>query len=246
MKDPATAEKLKPYYRYMCKRPCFHDEYLEAFNLDNVHLVDTDGKGVDAIYEAGVVANGARYPVDCIVFATGFETAVAGSSPRERWGYEVTGRGGVTLTEKWAGGMSTLHGLMSSGFPNLFMMPGRYEQSSVVVNFVYTLTENAKHLAYIASAVRERGARLFDVAQVAEHAWVQRIVEGSPLDLEFLEACTPGRNNREGRPAAIPQQNLNYPGGPVKLFDLLEEWRADQRLAGIRLELERGDARWRS
>ena len=155
------------------------------------------------------------------------------SSPRERWGYDVTGRGGVTLTEKWAGGMSTLHGLMSSGFPNLFMMPGRYEQSSVVVNFVYTLTENAKHLAYIASAVRERGARLFDVAQDAEQAWVKRIVEGSPLDLEFLEACTPGRNNREGRPAAIPPQNLNYPGGPVKLFDLLEEWRADQRLAGI-------------
>ena len=246
VKDPATAERLKPYYRYMCKRPCFHDEYLEAFNLDNVHLVDTDGKGVDAIYEAGVVANGARYPVDCIVFATGFETAAAGASPRERWGYDVTGRGGVTLTEKWAGGMSTLHGLMSSGFPNLFMMPGRYEQSSVVVNFVYTLTENAKHLAYIASAVRERGARLFDVAQDAEHAWVQRIVEGSPLDLEFLEACTPGRNNREGRPAAIPPQNLNYPGGPVKLFDLLEEWRADQRLAGICLESENGDARWRS
>ena len=111
-------------------------------------------------------APGIRSTASCSLPAS--RRRLPASSPRERWGYDVTGRGGVTLTEKWAGGMSTLHGLMSSGFPNLFMMPGRYEQSSVVVNFVYTLTENAKHLAYIASAVRERGARLFDVAQDAE------------------------------------------------------------------------------
>jgi cyclohexanone monooxygenase len=236
VKDATTAEKLKPYYRYMCKRPCFHDEYLEAFNRDNVHLIDTDGQGVEAIYEEGIVANGVRYPLDCIILATGFETAAAGASPRERWGYDVTGRGGITLTEKWADGMSTLHGLMSRGFPNFFVMPTRFEQSSVVVNFVYTSTENAKHLAYIVSTVRERGARLFDVAEDAEVAWVKRIVEGSTLDLEFLEGCTPGRNNREGRPAAIPRENQNYPGGPVRLFDRLEAWQTDGGLVGLCLE----------
>ena len=242
--DAATAERLKPYYRYMCKRPCFHDEYLEAFNRDNVHLVDTDGRGVDAIYDEGIVANGVMYSLDCIILATGFETAAAGSSPRERWGYDVTGRGGITLAAKWADGMSTLHGLMSRGFPNFFVMPGRFEQSSVVVNYVYTLTENAKHLAYIVSSLGERGARLFDVAEDAEVAWVKGVVEGSALDREFLEACTPGRNNREGRPAAIPPENLNYPGGPVKLFDRLEAWRADRGLAGLCLEFDKGDAQW--
>ncbi|MCB0221279.1 MAG: NAD(P)/FAD-dependent oxidoreductase, partial [Chrysiogenetes bacterium] len=73
VQDPKTADALKPWYRQFCKRPCFHDEYLDTFNRPNVELVDTDGKGVERITEEGVVANGKEYELDCLIFATGFE-----------------------------------------------------------------------------------------------------------------------------------------------------------------------------
>ncbi len=117
--DPDTAEALKPYYKMFCKRPCFHDEYLQTFNRDNVTLVDTDGQGVERITEKGVVVNGVEYEVDCLIFATGFEV---GTSYARRCGYEVTGRGGLSLTEKWEEGVRTLHSLMSRDFPNCFIM----------------------------------------------------------------------------------------------------------------------------
>jgi len=119
IQEPATAEALKPYYNQFCKRPCFHDEYLATFNRPNVTLVDTAGRGVEAITEKGVVAGGVEYELDCLIFATGFEV---GTSYARRAGYEIEGRDGVTLTQKWAEGISTLHGLHSRGFPNCFIM----------------------------------------------------------------------------------------------------------------------------
>ena len=71
--DPATAEALKPYYRQFCKRPCFHNEYLEPFNRPNVTLVDTKGKGVERITKKGVVVEGREYELDCLIYASGFE-----------------------------------------------------------------------------------------------------------------------------------------------------------------------------
>ena len=112
-----TAESLKPYYRQFCKRPCFHDEYLQAFNNPNVTLVDTDGQGVEAFTETGIVANGQEFEVDCIVFATGFEV---GTDYSRRAGYSITGIDGLTISDKWADGMATFHGLHSRGFPNAF------------------------------------------------------------------------------------------------------------------------------
>jgi cation diffusion facilitator CzcD-associated flavoprotein CzcO len=87
--DPATAEALKPGYGYFCKRPCFHDEYLQAFNRDNVTLVDTHGRGVEQITESGVVVGHVEYPLACLIFATGFEV---GTDYRQRTGFEVIGR----------------------------------------------------------------------------------------------------------------------------------------------------------
>ena len=86
--DPATAAALKPWYRQFCKRPCFHDEYLQSFNRPNVTLVDTDGRGVDRIAPDGVVAGGQEYAVDCLIFATGFEV---GTDYTQRAGYDVVG-----------------------------------------------------------------------------------------------------------------------------------------------------------
>ena len=96
--DEKTAELLQPWYRQFCKRPCFHDEYLDTYNRDNVTLVDTNGRGVERLTETGVVANGEHFEVDCLIFATGFEV---GTSYTRRSGYDIIGRGGQTLSEHW-------------------------------------------------------------------------------------------------------------------------------------------------
>ncbi|MDO9176457.1 MAG: NAD(P)/FAD-dependent oxidoreductase, partial [Actinomycetota bacterium] len=140
VQDPVMAEALKPWYRQFCKRPCFHDDYLPTFNRPNVTLVDTDGKGVDRITETSAWANGVEYPVDCLIYATGFEV---GTDYARRAGYEVHGSDGLTLTEKWADGASTFHGFHSRGFPNCFIVS--IVQSGFSVNFPHMLDEQAKH-----------------------------------------------------------------------------------------------------
>ena len=142
VQDPQTAEALKPYYNQFCKRPCFHDDYLAAFNRPNVHLIDTQGQGVERITEKGVVANGVEYELDCIVYATGFEV---GTSYARRSGCEVYGRDGQTLTQKWENGVSTLHGLYVHGFPNAFVISNT--QSGFSVNFPHMINEQSKHIA---------------------------------------------------------------------------------------------------
>ena len=132
--DPRTAEALKPYYRQFCKRPCFHDDYLATFNRPNVRLVDTQGRGVERITERGIVVDGTEYELDCIIYATGFEV---GTDYTRRSGYELVGRDGITLTQKWANGASTLHGLHSRGFPNCFIFS--LTQSGFTVNFPHML-----------------------------------------------------------------------------------------------------------
>ena len=117
--DPKTAAALKPWYRQFCKRPCFHDDYLPSFNRPNVQLVDTQGRGVERITPKGVVVDGVECEVDCLIFATGFEV---GTDYTRRAGYDITGRDGQTLSGKWGGGIRTLHGFQTHGFPNCFFM----------------------------------------------------------------------------------------------------------------------------
>src|SRR5262245_35360240 len=117
--DPETAQNLKAWYRQLCKRPCFHDEYLQAYNESGTHLVDTDGKGVDGITERGVVVAGVEYEVDCIIYASGFEV---GTPHTRRTGFDMIGRDGVKLSEYWADGMRTKHGIHVHGFPNAFLV----------------------------------------------------------------------------------------------------------------------------
>src|SRR3546814_6794106 len=115
VKDPATAEALKPWHRRWCKRPLFSDDYLPTFNRPNVTLVDTAGKGIERMTETGVVVAGEEYEVDCLIFATGFET---GTEYTRRAGYDVVGRGGLELSEHWKDGMKTFQGMFTRGFPN--------------------------------------------------------------------------------------------------------------------------------
>ena len=138
VEDPNTSEALKPWYRMFCKRPCFHDQYLQTFNRDNVTLVDTEGQGVERITESGVVVAGVEYPVDCIVYATGFEV---GTGFQRVSGFEIYGRDGLSLSDKWADGIRTLHGMHIHGFPNCFLMSTI--QGGFTVNYPHMLDEVA-------------------------------------------------------------------------------------------------------
>ena len=231
VKDKATAEALKPWYNQFCKRPCFHDEYLAAFNRPNVRLIDTKGQGVERITEHGVVVDGVEYEIDCLIYATGFEV---GTSYTRRAGYEVTGRGGVTLTQKRADGVSTLHGMHSRGFPNCLIMSN--SQSGFTVNFPHMMNEQSKHLAYIVSEALARQARTVEASAEAEDAWVQTIISSAMMRQKFFEECTPGYYNNEGKPNALAARNGPYGAGPVAFVKLLEDWRAAGDLAGLELD----------
>ncbi|HEY9233585.1 MULTISPECIES: flavin-containing monooxygenase [Phenylobacterium] len=228
--DKATAEALKPYYNQFCKRPCFHDDYLPTFNRDNVTLVDTQGRGVEAITEKGVLAGGVEYELDCLIFATGFEV---GTSYARRAGYEVTGRDGLTLTEHWRDGIATLHGIHSRGFPNCFIMMNN--QSGFTVNYPHMLNEQARHIAYVVAECGDRGATKVEASQVAEQEWVETIVASAVERAKFAEECTPGYYNNEGRPSSVAARNGSYGKGPIAFVKLLEDWRAAGELAGLEL-----------
>jgi cation diffusion facilitator CzcD-associated flavoprotein CzcO len=231
--DPATAEALKPWYRQFCKRPCFHDDYLPTFNRQNVTLVDTEGRGVERITPDGVVANGVEYKLDCLIYATGFEV---GTDYARRSGYQVYGSDGMTITEKWADGVSTFHGFFSRGFPNCFIISTA--QSGFSVNFPHMLNEQSIHVAHIVKHMSENDITRLEASEVAENDWVNLIKANSTMNLKFLEACTPGYYNNEGRPAERAAQNGSYGKGPVAFARLLEGWREAGDFAGLEFDSE--------
>ncbi len=231
VKDEATAEALKPWYRQFCKRPCFHDDYLPTFNRPNVTLVDTEGRGVERITPEGVVANGVEYKLDCLIFATGFEV---GTDYTRRSGYQVYGSNGLTLSEKWANGVQTYHGFFSRGFPNSFIVSN--QQSGFSVNFPHMLNEQAIHIAHVVRHNLDNGITRMETSEQAEHDWVEDIKANSTMNLKYLEACTPGYYNNEGKPAERAAQNGSYGKGPNAFARLLEQWRADGTFAGLELQ----------
>ncbi|HTM84594.1 MAG TPA: NAD(P)/FAD-dependent oxidoreductase, partial [Mycobacterium sp.] len=226
--DPATAEALKPWYGYFCKRPCFHDEYLQAFNGDHVTLVDTRGRGVEQITRDGVVADGVEYPLDCLVFATGFEV---GTDYSRRTGFEVVGRDGVTLTGKWADGVRTFHGLHVNGFPNCFIES--IAQSGFTVNFPYLIDTQARHVAWTIARALQRGITALEATADAEQGWVDAVVQRSGVIAGRRETCTPGDYNREGHANARLRQDSFFFGSPTEYGDILAAWRDAGTLDGF-------------
>lgn len=226
--DPATAEALKPWYGYFCKRPCFHDEYLQAFNRDNVTLVDTRGRGVERITGTGAVVDGTEYRLDCLVFATGFEV---GTDYCRRTGFDVIGRDGVTLTAKWADGVRTLHGLHVSGFPNCFIES--IAQSGFTVNFPYLIDTQARHVAWVIARALQHGITALEATADAEQKWVDAVVQRSDVIAGRRETCTPGYYNREGQATARLRQDSFFFGSPTEYADILGEWRAAGTLQGL-------------
>ena len=234
--DPEKAEILKPYYRYLCKRPLFHDEYLPTFNRSDVTLVDCPA-GVERVTERGVIANGEEYEVDCIVWATGFE---AESTPlARRAGHPIVGRGGIDLQSKWKDGARSLHGIMTRGFPNLFMVPAPTQQAVTTVNITHLNTRGAEHIAGIVAALEKRGAKAFDVSAEAEEAWCRRILDDYVDTGAFMASCTPSRLNFESDPTKANPLNSSYGGGTGDIFayeQLLEEWRREGSLSGLEID----------
>ena len=230
VRDPETAEALKPYYRQFCKRPCFHNEYLEAFNRPNVSLIDTRGRGVERITKKGVVVGGHEYELDCLIFASGFEV---GTDYSRRAGLQLFGRGGQSLSDKWADGIRTLHGMHTHGFPNCFIMSN--PQAGFTASYPHLLDEQAKHLAYIIRTGIEKGLEKIEASEAGEAAWVQQCIDKARNAGDFLENCTPGYYNNEGKTSEQSAQNGFYGGGSIEFFKILEDWRTEGHLEGMDL-----------
>ena len=235
--DHAVAEVLKPYYRYICKRPCFHDEYLTAFNSPNITLIDCPA-GVEKITAQGPVVDGRQYEVDCLIYGTGFEAERTPLS--RRVGHEIVGRNGVTLSERWADGPVTLFGILSRDFPNMFAMPAPTQQSVVTVNYTQLAVLGAEFVGTTISLLQEAGVEVFDVSAEAQESWVREIV-GTYTDISrVMSACTPSRINNEGHPETLSPKAGNYGGGFGDWFayrELLERWLEDGCFEGLELDL---------
>ena len=229
--DPETADALKPWYRQFCKRPCFHDEYLQTFNRPNVRLVDTDGRGVDRITPVGVVVGETEYPLDCLIYATGFEV---GTDYTRRSGYDLVGVGGVKLSEYWSAGPKSMFGMHVHGFPNLFVLG--HTHGGFTANYPHLLDQAGTHMSYVLRHALDHEVREIEVDADAEEAWGQTIVEKARNMTAFQEQCTPGYYNNEGKPAEggglIVQ---SYGDGPIPFFQLLADWRSSGDFAGLAL-----------
>ncbi|MDB5724268.1 MAG: NAD(P)/FAD-dependent oxidoreductase [Novosphingobium sp.] len=223
VKDPATADLLKPWYRFLCKRPCFNDEYLPTFNRPNVSLVDvSDARGIEGMTETGILANGIEHQVDCIIYASGFETT---TDMRRRYGIDtIEGRGGLSLYDHWSEGFRTLHGMTVHNFPNLLFTG--WLQGGVSGSTTLMYDQQGRHIAHIVAEAVARGHARVEPSADAEAAWVKTIRDNLFLDRQFWESCTPGYNNNEG--LDVTRYTIfGEPYGPgYDAFDaLIREWR---------------------
>jgi len=207
VKDPETAQALKPWYMFMCKRPCFHNEYLPTFNLPNVHLVDTHGKGITQITEQGPVFEDKLYEVDVLIYATGFEVQQTGIYNN------IVGRGGLNLSDKYTDGIRTVLGIHTAGYPNLFIMGGY--QASFQFNLTDMLQTQGDHIAECIDYVRRNGYHSLDPTDEAEEWWVQEVIAHRGKTSRNQD-CTPGYYNFEG--AQNRRQDGNYNGGFRRYF----------------------------
>ncbi len=228
VQDPATAESLKPWYNQMCKRPCFHDEYLPAFNRPNVHLVDTDGKGVEEITPHGVVVGGVEHEVDCLIYASGFEVT---TDYTDRLGFDPIGRDGTTLSASWVDGPSTLHGVMTRGFPNMLMISTI--QGGQTINFVHAITEAAQHVAIIVKRCEDLGIVTIEPTVEAQQEWFNVIMSTLGDVGRYNLACTPGYLNNEGGGTMRTARSAAYMRSLFEYLEYIEAWRESPQLVGV-------------
>jgi cyclohexanone monooxygenase len=229
VRDPETARDLKAWYRQLCKRPCFHDEYLGAYNTPGAHLVHTDGRGVEQITETAVVAAGRAYEVDCIIYASGFEV---GTAYERRAGYDMVGRDGLRLSQFWSEGMRTLHGIGVHGYPNAFIVQPT-QGANLISNIPHNLTEAGKTIAAVVAHVLAGGFSEVEVTKQAEDAWIELLLSGGGMMLGSPD-CTPGYYNNEGQdPGPRGRFNVGYPQGAMAYFQYIDQWRTSGAFEGL-------------
>ncbi|KJZ80119.1 hypothetical protein HIM_00833 [Hirsutella minnesotensis 3608] len=249
-KDKATAEALKPWYPSWCKRPCFHDDYLAAFNRPNVTLVDTAAKGVERFTSKGVVVDGKEYEVDIVVLATGYRAPAANmGEPGSVSNAIITGRAGTKLADKWLGqGPSTMHGILTHKFPNLFLTGPA--QVGVAANFVYVQDNLACHVAHVVSRAFARAADphtiTVEATEEGEAEWTGRI-ETRRAWMAPVGICGPGYLNNEGATARASPEEMakgaraaGYPQGILEFEEALESWRREGKLSGLTVDSSHG------
>jgi len=226
--DPDTAELMMPWYSQSCKRPCFHDEYLPAFNRPNVHLVDTDGKGVNEINETGVIVNGVEYPVDLLIFASGFEVT---TTYTHRLGFDPKGRDGVSLSKAWAEGPATLHGVLSNGFPNMFMIST--VQGAQATNFVHSISETAQHVAFLIEQCVKGNYATIEPETSAQENWFETLFAQLWGIARYNATCTPGYLNSEGGGDMRSARAIAWMTSVLGFAEYVENWRKQGDLAGL-------------
>lgn len=225
--DNEAAELLKPYYTYGCKRPTFHDEYLPTFRRPNVHLVDTAPAGVERINESGVVHGGTEYPVDVLVYATGFQWMDSSTFTM------VRGEKGESLSEKWKRqGTTTFLGLHSSGFPNLFVMTGP-QGGGGGLNFTDGIEAHSEYVTWMLSQMRERGVDVVDVTESAELEWAEHCRDADLASAPLRDCSSYYNRDGEAQPGS-----LTYYGGA----DTWRRWWNEAGESGEAYVFSGGDA----
>ncbi len=233
IEDKETAEKLKPWYGKHCKRLCFHDEYLQSFNLPNVHLVDTDGRGVREMSAAGPIVDGKEFPLDLLIFASGFEVT---TGLVDRLGFDPVGRDDVLLSERWHDGTHSLHGVITAEFPNLFVVS--FIQAGFGLNFVHFLSESANHITWLIKHCLTQGIASIEATVEAEDEWLQTLWKRSGAIAQYNKTCTPSYGNSEGARTMLAARGAVYPGSLLAYAALLDDWRNAGTLEGTRVVLE--------
>ena len=212
VKDPRTAASLKPWYPYGCKRPTFHDEFLPTFNLPHVKLVDTAPRGVQRITERGVVHDGIEYPLDVLIYATGFQWMATASFNM------ITGRDGRSLRQKWQDdGVRTFLGIHSQGFPNLLIMSGP-QGGGGQFNFIMGLESHTDYVVWMLTEMRARGAAVVDIDQAPEEAYAQHCREADLMSAPLRDCLSYYNGEGNAEPGS-----LAYYGGPQKWHALRRE-----------------------
>ena len=172
VRDPETAQLLQPNTHPIgTKRICIDTDYFATFNRPNVTLVDIRANPIEEIVPHGVRSGGKDHEIDALVLATGFD-AMTGSVAK----IDIRGRNGVTLNQKWAEGPKTLLGLMTAGFPNLFIITGP-GSPSVLSNMIVSIEQHVDWIADCLAYMRGHGLDTMEATQDAEEKWVAHVNE---------------------------------------------------------------------